>query len=67
MDRRVVYWELDALDVEKEIWSRFRRGEFPGEDFPYHAIANRCLKQEYQTADEVLADMVEMRPRYGAA
>jgi hypothetical protein len=50
-----VFPELDSLEDEEEILSRFQNGMFPTDNHACYKITVKCWKQQYRSADEVVS------------
>ncbi|KAJ5751491.1 uncharacterized protein N7511_008456 [Penicillium nucicola] len=56
-----VFPELDSLQDDEEILSRFQNGLFPTENHPCSQITEKCWKQQYRQAAEVVSDLSLIR------
>lgn len=56
-----VFPELDSLEDDEEILSRFQNGLFPNDNHPCSWITEKCWKQQYQQAAEVVSDQCLIR------
>lgn len=52
-----VFPEPNSLEDEEEILSRFQNGLFPNDDHFCSRITEKCWKQHYQQAAEVVSDL----------
>ncbi|KKK14358.1 hypothetical protein ARAM_007758 [Aspergillus rambellii] len=52
-----VFPELDSLDDDEEILSRFQNGLFPIDKHACYDITDKCWRQQYQSADDVASDL----------
>jgi serine/threonine protein kinase len=55
-----VFPELDSLDDDEEIESRFRNGHFPTDEHACCQITMNCWKQLYQSASDVVFDLSQI-------
>lgn len=49
--------DLDSLDDDDEIYSRFENGIFPTECHVCYEITDKCWSQQYESADDVVSDI----------
>lgn len=49
--------ELDSFDDDEEILSRFENGVFPVDRHICYHITEKCWKQQYESADDVVSDL----------
>ena len=49
--------ELDSLDDDDEIYSRFEKGMFPTEHHACYEVTDKCWRQQYQSADDIMSDI----------
>lgn len=52
-----VFPELDSLDNDEDILLRFQNGLFPVGNYVCNHIAEKCWKQQYPSADDVVCDI----------
>lgn len=52
-----VFPELDNWDADEEILSRFQNGLFPNDNHPCSQITEKCWKQKYRRAADVVSDL----------
>ncbi|KXG51293.1 uncharacterized protein PGRI_095540 [Penicillium griseofulvum] len=52
-----VFPELDSLEDDEEILSRFQKGLFPNGNHHCSQITEKCWKQQYRQAAEVVSDL----------
>ncbi|KAJ5175633.1 uncharacterized protein N7482_001510 [Penicillium canariense] len=52
-----VFPELHNWDDEEEIVSRFQSGHFPNENHPCSQITEKCWKQQYRQAADIVSDL----------
>jgi serine/threonine protein kinase len=52
-----VFPELDSWEDDEEILSRFQNGLFPNDNHPCSQITEKCWKQQYRQAAEVVSDL----------
>ncbi|KAJ5138868.1 uncharacterized protein N7515_003716 [Penicillium bovifimosum] len=52
-----VFPELDSLEDDEEISSRFRNGLFPTESHACSTITEKCWTQQYLSADDIVHDL----------
>ncbi|KAJ5927159.1 hypothetical protein N7516_008932 [Penicillium verrucosum] len=52
-----VFPELDSLEDDEEILSRFQNGLFPNDNHTCSQITEKCWKQQYRQAAEVISDL----------
>ncbi|KAJ6016303.1 hypothetical protein N7540_010894 [Penicillium herquei] len=52
-----VFPELDSWEDDEEILSRFQYGQFPVDKHVCCQITDKCWKQQYQSADDVVLDI----------
>lgn len=52
-----IFPDLDSLEDEEEILSRFQNGLFPIDKHAYYRVTEKCWKQQYQSADQVISDI----------
>lgn len=55
-----VFPELDSLEDDEEILSRFKYGLFPNDNHPCSQITEKCWKQQYRQAAEVVSDLTNL-------
>ncbi|KAJ5586998.1 uncharacterized protein N7459_002763 [Penicillium hispanicum] len=67
MTGREVFPELDSLDDDEEISSRFQNGLFPIDNHLCYHITDKCWKQQYQSADDVVSDISLIQASNGIA
>lgn len=61
------FLELDSLDDEEEILSRFQNGLFPVDNHVCYHITDKYWKQQYQSADDVVSDISLVQASKGVA
>jgi hypothetical protein len=52
-----VFPELNSLEDNEQILSRFRSGIFPNDNYACYEITEKYWKQQYQSTDEVVSDI----------
>ncbi|KAJ5829553.1 uncharacterized protein N7525_007806 [Penicillium rubens] len=52
-----VFPELDSWEDDEEILSRFQNGLFPNDNHPCSQITEKCWKQQYRQAAEIVSDL----------
>lgn len=52
-----VFPELDSLTQDEEISSRFENGVFPTDNHLCCHITEKCWRQQYKSADEIVSDL----------
>lgn len=52
-----VFPELDSLEDDEEISLRFQNGVFPIDSHCCSHITEKCWKQEYKSADDIVSDI----------
>lgn len=52
-----VFPELDSWEDDEEILSRFQNGLCPMDKHVCYRVAEKCWKQQYQSADDVFSDL----------
>lgn len=57
--------ELDDLEDEKVIESRFQNGYFPTDDHACSEITTKCRRQLYEPAEDVIFDISELQTSKG--
>lgn len=62
-----VFPELDSLEDEEEISSRFQNALFPIDKHACYRVTEKCWKQQYQSADQVISDILLIQSSIGAA
>ncbi|KAE8354767.1 kinase-like domain-containing protein [Aspergillus coremiiformis] len=62
-----VFPELDSLDDDEEILSRFQNGIFPVDYHLCYDITNKCWTQCYQSADDLVSDLSLIQASKGFA
>ncbi|KAJ5934441.1 hypothetical protein N7466_003988 [Penicillium verhagenii] len=61
-----VFPDLDSLEDDEEILSRFQNGIFPTDNHACYEITGKCWRQQYQSANEVVCDISKVKA-YGNA
>ncbi|GIK05061.1 hypothetical protein Aspvir_009160 [Aspergillus viridinutans] len=56
-----VFPELDSLEDDEEIASRFQNGQFPTDDHACYHITEKCWKQQYETAEDIVSDILQIQ------
>ena len=60
-----IFPELDSLDDEEEIESRFRNGNFPTDDHACYKVTENCWNQRYKAAQDVVFDIAQLQASNG--
>lgn len=58
--------ELDDLEDEEEIESRFKNGDFPTDDHACFKITDKCWRQLYGSVEDIILDISEVQASKGA-
>ncbi|KAF3492228.1 eukaryotic translation initiation factor 3 subunit I [Arthroderma uncinatum] len=56
-----VFPELDSLDDDEQIASRFQSGQFPTDSHAYFKITDKCWRQLYESAEDIILDISRER------
>lgn len=59
-----VFPELDVEDDDEEIERRFQIGHFPTDAYACTAITEKCWKQQYHSAREVIEDIIRVQLQF---
>lgn len=62
-----VFPELDSLEDDEEIFSRFENELFPLDNHACYHITEKCWKQQYRSAEEVVSDISLLQASMTAA
>lgn len=62
-----IFPELNSLEDEDEILSRFQNGVFPVDKHACHRVTEKCWNQQYHSADQVISDIYLIKGSNGTA
>ncbi|KAH8433040.1 uncharacterized protein LDX57_010679 [Aspergillus melleus] len=61
-----VFPELDNLEDDEQIASRFQSGQFPTDSHACSMITDKCWRQMYESAEEIIFDITQVQASKGA-
>ncbi|PLN81868.1 kinase-like domain-containing protein [Aspergillus taichungensis] len=60
-----VFPELDSLEDDEQIASRFQSGQFPTDSHACSKITDKCWRQLYESAEDILFDISQVQASKG--